>query len=136
MIEKSLNSNKIEGVTFLGGEPVLQAKGLAEIAQYCQMLDISMVVFTGYTLTDLIAERISYVDELLQHTDLLVDGYFDKNNPETQRNWVGSTNQQFHFLTGKYKNGIEYDEQFSHGFELRIKSDGTILSNGFPIKLL
>ncbi|MDR2705939.1 MAG: radical SAM protein [Planctomycetaceae bacterium] len=107
-----------------------------EIAKHCQTLGLSVIVFTGYALADQIAEQICYVDELLQHTDLLMDGYFDKNNPETRRNWVGSTNQQFHFLTDRYKSGIEYDERFSHGFELRIKSDGSLLSNGFPLESL
>ena len=77
-------------------------------------------------------EKLPYVDELLQYTDLLVDGAFDQTKPETKRNWVGSTNQRFHFITDFYKSGIEYDDRFSHGFELRIDSDGTLQTNGFP----
>jgi len=136
LIKKSHTENGIEGITLLGGEPVLQAKGLSEVAMFCREMKLSVMTFTGYTLTDLLAEHIPYVDELLQYTDILVDGHFDKDNPETVRNWVGSTNQSFHFLTDRYKSGIEYDERFSHGFELRIKTDGTLTSNGFPMVLL
>jgi anaerobic ribonucleoside-triphosphate reductase activating protein len=136
MIKKSANENGIEGVTFLGGEPFLQAKGLFEVAKYCRTLGLSVMTFTGYILADLFVNRIPFAEELLQYTDVLVDGYFDEKNPEMIRNWVGSTNQRFHFLTDFYKSGIEYDECFSHGFELRIKPDGTLTSNGFPIESL
>jgi anaerobic ribonucleoside-triphosphate reductase activating protein len=136
LIGKSLNENKIEGVTFLGGEPVLQAKGLSEIAKFCKENNLSVMLFTGYVLENLLTETLPFVNELLQWTDLLVDGHFDTNNRETTRNWVGSTNQRFHFLTDRYTNGIEYDEQFSHGFELRIRPDGTFQLNGFPLNSL
>lgn len=131
-IEKSKRYNGIEGVTFLGGEPILQAKGLSEIARFCHDIGLSVMVFTGYTHEEILREKLPYVDELLQYTDLLVDGAFDQTKPETKRNWVGSTNQRFHFITDFYKSGIEYDERFSHGFELRIDSDGTLQTNGFP----
>ena len=136
LIEKSMQKNKIEGVTFLGGEPMLQAKGLAEVAKFCRNLGLSVIVFTGYDLSDIRECQIVFSENLLQHTDVLVDGYFDKDNPDMQRNWVGSMNQRFHFFTDFYKSGIEYDERFSHGFELRIKSDGTLTSNGFPLNSL
>ena len=131
-IQRSKQCNGIEGVTFLGGEPMLQAKGLSEIARYCHQNQLSVMVFTGYTQKELQSENLPFSDELLQYTDLLVDGVFDQNKLEKKRNWVGSTNQKFHFLTDFYPSGIEYDPRFSHGFELRIHSDGTIQANGFP----
>ena len=136
LIEKSQIKNGIEGITLLGGEPVLQAKGLSEVASFCKKRDLSVITFTGYALADLLADHIPYTDELLQYTDILADGYFDKNKPEKFRNWVGSSNQCFHFLTDRYKSGIEYDERFSHGFELRIFTDGTLVSNGSSIDSL
>ncbi len=131
-IEKSKQNNGIEGVTFLGGEPMLQAKGLSKVARFCHENALSVMVFTGYTREELGSENLPFVDELLQYSDLLVDGPFDRNQREEKRNWVGSTNQRFHFLTDFYQSGIEYDERFSHGFELRFHSDGTLQINGFP----
>ncbi len=131
-IEASHSENKIEGVTFLGGEPMLQAKGLSEIAQFCREHGLSVMTFTGYVLEELRNDPLPFADELLQYTDLLVDGAYDKTRPEKKRNWVGSTNQRFHFLSAYYKRGIELDERYSHGFELRIRSDGTMVANGFP----
>lgn len=131
-IDESKKNNGIEGATFLGGEPMLQAKGLSEIARSCREIGLSVIVFTGYTREELIVENLPFVDELLQYTDLLIDGAFEMEKPEVKRNWVGSTNQRFHFLTDFYKSGIEYDVRFSHGFELRIHADGTLQTNGFP----
>jgi len=41
------------------------------------------------------------VAELLEHTDILVDGPYDRERPDTQRRWIGSTNQRIHFLTDR-----------------------------------
>ncbi len=128
----SQEKNGIEGVTFLGGEPMLQAEGLSEVAKFCRKNGLSVMTFTGYKIEELLSGDIPFATSLLQYTDLLVDGAFEKNNPELKRNWAGSTNQQFHYLTDFYRKGLEYDERFSHGFELRIQPDGTLLSNGFP----
>ncbi len=132
LIENARCRHGIEGVTFLGGEPMLQARGLSEVAQFCHEQGLSVMVFTGYTLEELEAEKLPGSDELLRNTDLRVDGAYDRSRPETVRNWAGSTNQRFHFLTRFYENGIEFDERFSHGFELRFNADGSIRTNGFP----
>jgi anaerobic ribonucleoside-triphosphate reductase activating protein len=134
LIEDSKNKHGIEGVTLLGGEPMLQARGLSEIAKFCREIGLSVMTFTGYSLEELKSENIPYTDELLQYTDLLVDGAFEESKKEEKRNWVGSTNQRFYFLTDFYKQGIEYDERFSHGIELRIRPDGSAILNGFPLQ--
>ena len=134
LIEDSKNKYGIEGVTLLGGEPMLQARGLSETAKFCREIGLSVMTFTGYTLEELSAENLPYADELLQYTDLLVDGAFDQTKIEEKRNWVGSTNQRFYFLTDFYKQGIEFDERFSHGIELRFRPDGIVQLNGFPLQ--
>lgn len=133
-IEASRGTNGIEGVTFLGGEPMLQARGLFEIARFCRDRSLSVMVFTGYTLEELETEGLPFSADLLQNTDVLVDGAFDAARPERDRHWVGSENQRFHYLTEFYGSGIERDPLFPHGFELRFHSDGTVLANGFPWK--
>lgn len=133
LIEKSKKANNIEGVTFLGGEPVLQAKGLSETAKFCHEKSLSVMLFSGYTYGELSLGKIPFARELLKHTDLFVDGPFDKAKPENERNWAGSTNQKFYFLTNFYKRGIEYDKKFSPGVEVRIHSGGILRVNGFLI---
>jgi anaerobic ribonucleoside-triphosphate reductase activating protein len=122
----------IEGVTFLGGEPMLQAKGLSVVAKRCKEIGLSVVVFTGYTLEYLQKNPMAGVSELISAIDILVDGAYVSTKPETKRNWVGSTNQEFHYLTDRYHPGIEFDPKYPHGFELRLFNDGTLRTNGWP----
>lgn len=93
-IEQARSRYGIEGVTFLGGEPVPQARGLARVAQLIRPLGLSVMLFTGYRLEELAHMGLPGVEELLGLTDLVVDGPFIASRPELVRNWVGSTHQR------------------------------------------
>ena len=125
----------LEGVTFLGGEPMLQAQGLAVVAQGAQSLGLSVMVFSGYTKTELDAMQLPGVDQLLRYTDVVVDGPYEASLPEISRRWVGSTNQQFHYLTERYDAQIEKRDAVERLIEVRINSDGTVFVNGWPEKI-
>lgn len=70
-----------------------------------------------------------YVTNLLEHTDILVDGPFIDDLYDTERDRVGSSNQKVYFLTGLYKQGIEYANH-SRSMEINI-SEKTIQMNGW-----
>ncbi|MEI7086319.1 4Fe-4S single cluster domain-containing protein [Pectobacterium versatile] len=125
----------LEGVTFLGGEPMLQAQGLAVVAQGAQLLGLSVMVFSGYTRNELDVLRLPGVDQLLRYTDMLVDGPYEVSLQENGRRWVGSTNQQFHYLTERYDAQIEKRDVVERLIEVRINSDGTVFVNGWPEKI-
>lgn len=78
---------------------MLQAQGLAEVAKGAQTLGLSVMVFSGYTMSELGEMQLPGVEQLLRYTDVLVDGPYEANKPDKTRRWVGSTNQQFHYLT-------------------------------------
>lgn len=130
------HAHDLEGVTFLGGEPMLQAQGLAFVAQGAQSLGLSVMVFSGYTKNELDVLRLPGVDQLLRYTDVLVDGPFEANLPEQSRRWVGSTNQQFNYLTERYDARIESGDRLDRVLEIRLKTDGTIFINGWPERVL
>lgn len=134
-LENAHHVHDLEGVTFLGGEPMLQAQGLAFVAQGAQSLGLSVMVFSGYTKNELDVLRLPGADQLLRHTDVLVDGPFEANLPERSRRWVGSTNQQFHYLTKRYDARIESGDQVDRVLEIRLKTDGTVFINGWPEKV-
>jgi len=135
-IYRAKDKHDIEGVTFLGGEPMLQAKGLSVVASGCKEINLSVIVFTGYTLEYLQRNPMPGVSELLLKVDILVDGAFVSTKPEKRRNLAGSTNQQFHYLTERYLPGIEFDPKYAHGFELRLFEDGTLRTNGWPFGVI
>lgn len=130
------HAHDLEGVTFLGGEPMLQAQGLAFVAQGAQSLGLSVMVFSGYTKNELDVLRLPGVDQLLRYTDVLVDGPFEANLPEQSRRWVGSTNQQFNYLTERYDARIESGDRLDRVLEIRLKTDGTVFINGWPERVL
>lgn len=132
-IKTSQKIYSIEGITLLGGEPFLQAHSLALVAQFARSLGLSVIAFTGYELAFLQAspEPLAGSWELLACCDVLIDGSYQAEFPDTRRNWVGSTNQRFHYLTPFYHSEIETDPQFRHVVELRM-NDETISFNGCP----
>lgn len=135
-LENAHHAHDLEGVTFLGGEPMLQAQGLAFVAQGAQSLGLSVMVFSGYTKSELDVLRLPGADQLLRYTDVLVDGPFEANLPEQSRRWVGSTNQQFNYLTERYDARIESGDRLDRVLEIRLKTDGTVFINGWPERVL
>lgn len=85
-IKETMQQHQLEGVTFLGGEPALQAQGLGEIAQACQELGLSVMMFTGYLLEELQEDKFKGISKLLKHLDLLIDGEYLRDQQETVRN--------------------------------------------------
>lgn len=130
LILRSKKENGIEGISLLGGEPLLQSQGLLELAQWCETIDLSVVLFTGYTYTEILNSTNQYVRDLLNYVDILVDGPFVKSLYDNKRDWVGSTNQNVLFLSNRYIKGCEYEKK-EHSMEILI-SEREILINGWP----
>ncbi len=135
-LENAHHAHDLEGVTFLGGEPMLQAQGLTIVAQGAQSLGLSVMVFSGYTKNELDMLQLPGFDQLLRYTDVLVDGPYEVNLPEQNRRWAGSTNQKFHYLTTRYDARIESNGEVERVLELRLKTDGSVFVNGWPEKVL
>jgi anaerobic ribonucleoside-triphosphate reductase activating protein len=125
-MERARNEAGVEGITLLGGEPFAHTAGAAALADAAQRLDLSVMVFSGYTLDQL---RRRPDAALLARTDILVDGPYLRDQPDTERRWVGSRNQQVHFLTGRYR----LDDQWRrrNTLEIRVRG-GEVVVNGFP----
>lgn len=126
------SEHDLEGLTMLGGEPMIQAKGLSSLAVGAQRLGLSVMVFTGYTLEELQADPLPGSEQLLAHTDVLVDGRYFAELPERHRAWVGSSNQRFHYLTDRYGPSIEYTDGGKQRVEVRLTGTGRVEVNGWP----
>jgi anaerobic ribonucleoside-triphosphate reductase activating protein len=122
----------IEGVTMLGGEPTAQAVAAAAIASEARRLGLSVMLFSGHTLEELRQMADPAIEALLTHTDLLVDGAYLRERPETRRRWIGSANQRAHCLTDRYHEDDPCWRQ-TNTVEIRLRS-GEITVNGFPTR--
>lgn len=129
-VRASQEQHGIEGITFLGGEPLAHAPGAAALARQARQLGLSVMVFSGYTLAEARQLPDAAVHELLAHTDLLVDGPYIREQSEAKRRWIGSANQQIHFLTDRYR-ADDPCWQRPNTLEIRLR-DNEVTINGFP----
>ncbi len=125
-----IEQQDIEGVTFLGGEPFLQAKPLAELGKKLKEKNLSIVVFTGYTLEYLQALKDDSIKDLLDIIDLLIDGPYKQELRTFEKPWIGSSNQRYIFMTDKYSHLEEKLNSFPNRVEVQIEKNGLVSING------
>lgn len=64
-----------DGLTISGGEPFLQAQALYELVNLIRAKrDIGIIVYTGYTLDEILQSKDLYMCRFLEQIDLLIDG--------------------------------------------------------------
>lgn len=118
--------DKIEGITFLGGEPLEQIKAVTEISKAAQELGLSVILFTGYEFKDL--ENNKDFQELVKYVDILIDGKYEQDKTDYSRAWVGSSNQNYYFLTDRYNKSVI--TECKNKIEVRISSNNKIIMTG------
>lgn len=129
MIEESiLKVPKLDGVTFSGGEPFEQAAPLAKLAQRLRSRGMSVLVYSGYRLPALRAQR-SQFQSLLDETDILIDGEYHRKLPGPFP-WRGSSNQVIYALTAR-GHVVQFGERPLREMQISLTKDGLRLS-GFP----
>lgn len=123
------------GLTLLGGEPFEQAAVLAPVARAFRDAGMTVMAFSGHTLQDL--ERWSSgrpdIAALLSETDLLCDGPYLREHPDSRRPWIGSTNQGIRALTPVYADEVQriVSDGRADTLEVRIGADGLVGVNGW-----
>ncbi|MGI5506200.1 4Fe-4S single cluster domain-containing protein [Lentzea sp. CA-135723] len=96
-----LADDRVDGLTFSGGEPMAQAGGLAELAREVRRTrDVSIVCFTGFTLDRLRDNGMPGTADLLSEVDVLIDGQYVRERDDGL-GLRGSANQVVHHLTGR-----------------------------------
>jgi anaerobic ribonucleoside-triphosphate reductase activating protein len=72
------------------------------------------------------------VQQLLGEIDILVDGPYVRELPETRRRWIGSSNQRIHFLSDRCRAD---DPRWLQPNTLEIRlTNGELTVNGFPAR--
>ena len=86
----------LDGVTITGGEPFFQAEDCARIAKAAHEKGLNVWTYTGYTYEQLRAgqDRHPGWKELLEETDVLVDGLFLLKERSLELKFRGSRNQR------------------------------------------
>lgn len=120
------NTLDIEGITVLGGEPFDQVCELASLTDGIKSRGLSIIVFTGHTYEDLMSINNPDIARVLNNTDVLIDGPYVEEKRSFERPLVGSNNQRFLFLSGRYN----LSDFSKNAIEIRISKDGIVQYNG------
>jgi anaerobic ribonucleoside-triphosphate reductase activating protein len=121
MCKAAIEDYGLTGITISGGEPLLQAKELAELLQALRPVCKDVLLFTGYTLN-----QDDAFASVLANVDVLVDGVYikERNRGEILR---GSDNQVIHFLTESIREKYEtYINANKNTVDEFIASDGVV----------
>lgn len=102
VVDRVLGLEGIEGITFSGGEPTMQAEGVARVCEQLHLAGLTTVSYTGYTLEALRNRCDPWVNRMLDSLDMLIDGPYVEARAASIL-WRGSTNQRVHFLTPTYR---------------------------------
>ena len=96
LLEEIDKDKLLAGVTFSGGEPFCQPEAFAELGRRVKERGLNITVFSGYTLEQLeeMAVQRAEIRELLDLTDILIDGPFIKEQRDLTLQFRGSGNQR------------------------------------------
>ena len=86
----------LSGVTFSGGEPLLQPAPLASLARAVHQRGLDVWSYSGFTLEELAerAEKDKATRALLSELDVLVDGPYEEAQRDLTLHFRGSRNQR------------------------------------------
>ncbi len=90
------DNSLLDGITLSGGDPFEQAYAFGKLAGIAKSEGYHVTTYTGYTFEQLTDPVIAHPDwqELLHHTDLLVDGPFIASAKNGLLKFRGSDNQR------------------------------------------
>jgi len=125
LLEQIIAEKGINGVTFLGGEPLQQPDNLLWLLRQLKGRDVHVMLYTGYE-DDEISSHHLYC-EICQLADILITGRYHEHERDIYLQWRGSRNQRVLIRDGK--------TQCSDGInqiEIVIDEDGSIKCLGYP----
>lgn len=134
LIQMICSQTDIEGITISGGEPFLQAKEIACLLREIRKRNhLGVIIYTGYTMEQLVNMNDASVGEILNNADLLIDGAY-RQELDDNRFGVGSSNQKIYQLTPRYEEvAADYYGRYYRESKFELANDGMALV-GIPSK--
>jgi anaerobic ribonucleoside-triphosphate reductase activating protein len=127
--ELLIDNPAVRGITISGGEPMLQATETAAMLRDArQYRDFDVLVYSGYTLEQLLASSMPGVQDFLQEIDVLIDGSY-RQDLAVKGHLFGSSNQRIHFLSNRIK--PQEIKTWEHRLELHV-TNGQAMMVGIP----
>ena len=130
LAKKILSNPRNEGLTFSGGEPFLQARALARLAQIAKAAGLNVMSFSGFTLAQLRSDNAPEgADSLLAQLDILVGGPFVRSQAiQSPNSIVSSGKQRVHVFNSDLQDRLDWA---SDEIEVHILKDGRRIVTGY-----
>lgn len=128
LLDRILNEQDIQGVTFLGGEPIQQGESFFWLCEKIRSdSDLTLFVHTGYEEKELVSMGVW--KKLNELSDILAIGRYQEALRNINQQWIGSDNQRVIFPHGSR----EYQQNLSQNeIEIIISREAEITILGFP----
>lgn len=96
IVKKALNNPLCSGVTFSGGEPLMQISAILEIAKQLKEANKHIILYTGFVFEEFVAEHELDLEfqELLTYLDVIIDGPYIQELRTLSLPFRGSSNQR------------------------------------------
>jgi len=127
---KRAKEDGIEGISILGGEPFDQPSALFFLIEQARDLGLGTIIFTGYTISEL--NKCRDIRDILSMVDLIIDGPYIASQHSKRRRWIGSNNQEIHYISDRYM-GYNFEEGYQ-SIDIHLK-DGELTINGWPMEV-
>ena len=125
LAEMMLSNALTDGLTLSGGEPFLQPKECALLANVAKNHRLVVWAYTGFTFEELmdLSQTDTSIMELLTVVDVLIDGAFELPLRSLNLKWRGSSNQRVLDIQNSLKAGIavelrNYNEEITENKQL------------------
>ena len=99
---KKIRDLESDGITISGGEPLQQAKALTEFLRLYKTNGKTVIIFTGYSKSELISSKNPHIKQILKLSDCIIAGPYRKDDKEMV-NQVASLNKELILLTSNLK---------------------------------
>jgi anaerobic ribonucleoside-triphosphate reductase activating protein len=134
LAQRILSNPNHKGVTYSGGEPFLQARGLSQISRIIrERAGLTTVCYSGFTYEELTGPYApDAADDFLREIDLLIDGRYVealKSTDPQAHIWRGSANQRLIWLRPSF---LEAERPYSGNVtEIHVLPNGAVIFTGF-----
>jgi len=129
LISEISDTDDINGITILGGEPLEQPESVLKLIQSVKKIGLTVMLYSGYEENELNELQL----KCLNSSDIVIMGRYVASLRDTGLRWRGSSNQKIKMISDVYQN-IDINEQ--EEVEITIGQDGKVSLAGYPQKWL
>ena len=123
------------GVSLVGGEPLAQPEGCAELCVALHESGVHVIVFTGLTYQDIVSlvEAIPAYEVILDNANVLVDGPFIRDEYDARIAYRGSRNQRAIDLRATQARGhiVTLSREWDRQQTITIQPGGSMVTSAF-----